>query len=152
MSKEIADRVHALADSILSNDGMELVEIEYRRESRGWVLRLYVDREGGVSLYDCARISQDLGRVLDIEDFIPNPYTLEISSPGLNRSLKREKDFVKYRNHLVKVKTFDPIGNRHQFRGKLLGLFENQIEMEVDGGIVHIPLSNVAKANLELEF
>ena len=80
-----------MADPILSNEGMELVEIEYRREARGWVLRLYIDKEGGVTLDDCTRISQEVGRSLDVEDFILIPYTLEVSSPGLTRPLKTKR-------------------------------------------------------------
>jgi ribosome maturation factor RimP len=131
---------------------MELVEIQYRREQGGWILRLFIDKEGGVTLDDCTRISQEVGRSLDVEDFIPSPYTLEVSSPGLTRSLKDEKEFIKYRNRLIKVKTFNPIESRRQFKGKLLKVSENQIEIETDGGVFQIPLSNVAKANLEIEF
>jgi ribosome maturation factor RimP len=151
MPKEIVDRVSAIADPIFSNEGMELVEIEYRRESKGWVLRLYIDKEGGVTLDDCTRISQEVGRSLDVEDFISTPYTLEVSSPGLARPLKKEKDFMKYRNHMIKVKTIDPIENRRQFKGKLLGITENRIEIAMDGGVFQILLSNVAKANLEID-
>ncbi|OGP69056.1 MAG: hypothetical protein A2169_13760 [Deltaproteobacteria bacterium RBG_13_47_9] len=152
MSKEIVDRVQAIANPILLNEGLELVEIQYRREARGWVLRLYIDKEGGITLDDCTRTSQEVGRSLDIEDFILTPYTLEVSSPGLTRSLIDEKDFIRYCNHLIKVKTFSLIENRRQFKGKLLKVSEKQIEIETEGGIFRIPLSNVAKANLELEF
>lgn len=151
MSKEIIDRVQALVDPILSEEGMELAEIEYRREAKGWVLRLYIDKEGGVTLDDCSHISQALGRSLDVEDFILNPYILEVSSPGLNRPLKKEKDFMRYRNRVIKVKTIDPVENRRQFKGKLLGAYGNRIEIEMDGGVFQISLSNVAKANLEVD-
>jgi len=151
MEKEIVDRVRAIADPIISDEGMELVDVEYRRESKGWVLRLYLDKDGGVTLEDCSRISQEVGRSLDVEDLIQIPYTLEVSSPGLTRPLKTEKDFMKYRNSLIKVKTLDPIQNRRQFTGRLLGVSANQIEMEAGGGIFQIPLSNVVKANLEVE-
>jgi len=152
MPQEIMDRVRAIAHPILSREGMELVEIEYRREAMGWVLRLYVDKEGGLTVDDCSRISQEVGRSLDVEDFILNPYALEVSSPGLTRSLKNEKDFMKYRNRLIALKTIDPVQNRRQFKGKLLGISENQVEIEVDQGVFQIPLSNIAKANLEIEF
>jgi ribosome maturation factor RimP len=151
MEKEIVDRVRSIADPIVSDEGMELVDVEYRRESRGWVLRLYLDKEGGVTLDDCTRISQEVGRSLDVEDFIQIPYALEVSSPGLSRPLKTEKDFMKYRHSLIKVKTLDPIQNRRQFKGRLLGVSANQIEMEVEGKIFQIPLSNMAKANLEVD-
>jgi ribosome maturation factor RimP len=152
MAKEIVDRVRAIAEPILSNEGMELVEIEYRRESKGWILRLYIDKGGGVTLDDCTHISQEVGRSLDVEDFISMPYRLEISSPGLTRSLKKKEDFMKYRNHRIKVKTYDPIENRWQFKGRLLDVFENHIEIEMEEGIFKIPLSNVSKANLEIDW
>jgi len=149
--REIVDRVRTMIHPIVSNAGMEVVDVEYRREARGWVLRLILDKEGGVTLDDCTRVSQEMGRSLDVEDVIQTPYTLEVSSPGLTRPLKTEKDFMKYRNRLIKVKTVDPIQNRRQFRGKLLGGSENGIEIEVEGGILQIPLSNVAKATLEID-
>ena len=151
VEKEIADRVRVIVDPVLFDEGMELVDIEYRRESRGWVLRLYLDKEGGITLDDCTRVSQEVGRILDVEDFIQASYTLEVSSPGLSRRLKTEKDFMKYRGHLIRVKTFDSVENRRQFKGRLLGISENKLEIESDGGIIRIPLSNVAKANLEID-
>ena len=151
MFEETLQRVRALITPILLYAEMELVDIEYRRESRGWVLRLYIDKEGGVTLDDCTQISQEVGRSLDVEDFIPNPYTLEVSSPGLRRPLRNEKDFLKYQNRWVKVKTLEPIENRRQFRGRLLGVTDHRIDIEVEGRVVHISLSNVAKANLEIE-
>ena len=149
--KEIVDRVRATIDPILLEEGIELVDIEYRRESRGWVLRIYLDRQGGVTVDDCSRVSQEVGRILDVEDFIQNPYTLEVSSPGLFRRLKTEKDFMKYRGQLIKVKTFDFIENRRHFKGRLLGISENKLEIESDGEIFQIPLSSVARANLEFD-
>ncbi len=151
MTQEIVVRVRAIASPIVSNEGMELVEVEYRRERRGWVLRLYIDKEGGITLDDCTRISQEVGRNLDVENFISAPYTLEVSSPGLDRPLKKEGDFIKYRNRLMRVRTIEPIGNRWRFKGRLLGVSEDKIEMEVDGAIFQIPLSNIARANLEFD-
>jgi len=151
MEREIADRVRAVAEPVISDEGMNLVDIEYRRESKGWVLRLYLDKEGGVTLDDCTRISQEVGRSLDVEDVIQTPYTLEVSSPGLTRPLKTQKDFMRYRHSLIKVRTLDPIGDRRQFKGRLLAVSENRIEMEVEGRVYQISLSNVGKANLEFD-
>ncbi len=151
MEREIADRVRAVAEPVILDEGMDLVDIEYRRESKGWVLRLYLDKEGGVTIDDCTRISQEVGRSLDVEDIIQAPYTLEVSSPGLTRPLKTQKDFMRYRHSLIRVRTLDPVGDRRQFKGKLLAVSENQIEMEVEGRIYQIPLSNVRKANLEFD-
>ena len=150
--KEIVGRVRAIADPLLMNEGMELVEVDYRREARGWVLRLTIDKEGGVTVDDCGRVSQEVGRELDVEDLISAPYVLEVSSPGLTRPLKSEKDFIKHCNRLIKLRTVDPINSRQQFKGKLLGVSNNQIELEMEEGIVQIPLAKIAKANLEIEF
>ena len=152
MSQEIKGRVSDLVSPLLADLGMELVDLEYRREGRGWVLRLYIDKESGVTLEDCARVSQEIGTTLDIEDVIETSYSLEVSSPGLNRPLKTEKDFIKYRDRLIKVKTFNPIDSRRNFKGRLRAISEGCIEVEIDGGVVTIPLTNVAKANLEFEF
>jgi ribosome maturation factor RimP len=149
--REIVERVRAVIHPIVLNEGMEVVDVEYRRESGGWVLRLILDKEGGVTLDDCTRVSREVGRSLDVEDVIPTPYSLEVSSPGLTRPLKTEKDFMKYLHRLVKVRTVDPIQNRRQFKGRLLGVSENGVQIEADGGIFQIPLSNVAKANLEID-
>ena len=151
MFEETLDRIRTIITPILSYAGMELVDIEYRRESRGWVLRLYIDKEDGVTLEDCTRISREVGRSLDVEDFISIPYTLEVSSPGLRRSLKSEKDFRKYQNRWVKVKTLAPVEKRRQFKGKLLGMIDHHIEIEMEGRVFRVSLSNVAKANLEIE-
>lgn len=151
MTQEIVDRVKAVAGSILASEGMELVDVEYRRESVGWVLRLTIDKRGGVTLDDCTRISQEMGRSLDIEDFISNPYHLEVSSPGLDRLLTKERDFIRFSDRRIRVKTINPIGNQRNFKGKLRTCVEGRIEMETEGGIIEIPLSNIAKANLEVE-
>lgn len=152
MVQGVIERVKEIVDPILLNEGMELVDIEYRRERRGWVLRLFIDKEGGISLDHCAHISEALGRTLDVEDFIPNPYILEVSSPGLDRPLKKEKDFIKYLQRRIRVKTIDPIDQRKNFRGKLLRVLEGRIELEGEDRVIQIPLSNVAKANLEIDF
>ena len=151
MEREIVDRVRAIILPIVLDEGMEVVDIEYRRESGGWVLRVILDREGGVTLDDCTRVSQEAGRSLDVEDIIPTSYALEVSSPGLNRLLKTEKDFMKYLHRFVKVKTVDPIENRRQFKGTLLGVSENGVEIQMEGRNFQIHLSNVVKANLEVD-
>ena len=151
MPQEIVERARTMIDPILSQEEFELVDIEYRRESKGWVLRLYLDKEGGVTLDDCTRLSQEVGRNLDIEDFIQAPYTLEVSSQGLTRSLKTQKDFIKNFHRMIKVKTLELVENRRNFKGRLLGVSENKIKIESDEGIFEIPLENIAKANLELD-
>ncbi|GLI38829.1 ribosome maturation factor RimP [Geobacter hydrogenophilus] len=155
---EVVDRVTALAESLLSSQGMELVDIEYKREGRHMVLRLFVDKAGGITLDDCALVSRDLSEILDVEDFISENYTLEVSSPGLNRPLKRESDYERYRGRLVKVRTYDVVedeaGNRRKtFLGDLEGLAGGVVTLKLrEGQMARIPLAKIAKANLEFEF
>lgn len=151
MSEEMIDRVTKLIAPILSEEGMECVELQYRRESQGWVLRLYIDKEGGVTLDDCTRINQKVGRILDVEGPIEIPYHLEVSSPGLTRPLKTERDFLKYQNRLVQVRTLEPIQNRRQFKGRLTRIIPGGIELDIDGEVFQIPFQKIAKARLELE-
>lgn len=155
---EVVDRVTALAESLLSSQGMELVDIEYKREGRHMVLRLFVDKAGGITLDDCALVSREFSEILDVEDFISENYTLEVSSPGLNRPLKKESDYERYRERLVKVRTYDVVedeaGNRRKtFLGVLEGLAGGVVTLKLrEGQMARIPLAKIAKANLEFEF
>lgn len=149
---QLLDGVRQAAEPILKAYGLELADVEYQRESQGWVLRVLLDREGGVTIDDCAQVSGELGTILDVREIIPNPYVLEVSSPGLTRPLKKPEDFQKYRNHLVKVKTFEPLEGRKNFKGTLLGLEGDLVRVAVDGQDYEIPLKSIAKANLEIEF
>ena len=151
MEAEVEHAVRQIVEPIMISHGMELVDVEYRREARGWVLRIYIDKEGGVTLDDCVLVNNEAGPVIDVEDLIQSPYTLEVSSPGLNRALKRERDFERFKDRSVKIRTHDAVGTRRNFRGRLLGCMQGLIKIEVDGHVLDIPLSNVAHANLELE-
>jgi ribosome maturation factor RimP len=149
---QLLQEVHQVVDPILQSQGMELVDLEYQRESQGWVLRVYIDREGGITLGDCSELSGELGAVLEVRDLIANPYTLEVSSPGLTRPLKKPEDYNKYRNRLVKIKTFEPIEGRKNFKGILQGLEGEKVYVQAEGKILAIPFQGIAKANLEIEF
>lgn len=155
---DVASRIAALAEPLVASLGMELVDLEYRREGREMVLRLYIDREGGVTLDDCAAVSRELSTLLDVEDAIPGHYNLEVSSPGLNRPLKKEADYRRYQGRLVKVRTFelltDDAGNKRKtFSGEIIGLEEGVVRLRLtEGQTAGIPLAKIAKANLEFEF
>ncbi len=155
------DKLLALAESTLAPMGFELVDLEYRTEGRDWILRLFIDREGGVTLDDCADVSREFGALLEVEDILHHAYRLEVSSPGLDRPLKKAADFERFRGHLVKVKTLESVDpdqrghTRKTFLGELLG-FENGVvslrQTDKKGGVVAIPFEGIAKANLEPEF
>jgi ribosome maturation factor RimP len=155
---DVVARVTELAEPLAASLGLELAEVEYRQEGRQMVLRLYIDKDGGVALDDCSAVSRELTEILDVEDFIQGHYNLEVSSPGLNRPLKKPSDFERYTGRLVKIRTFEPLaddaGNiRKTFLGELLGLSDSIVRLKLnEGQTASIPLGKVAKANLEFEF
>ena len=157
-SGDVAAKVEEIAAGLLAQMGMELVDIEYKREGRDMVLRLFIDKTGGVTLDDCADVSRELSEVLDVEDFIQAHYLLEVSSPGVNRPLKKEQDYQRYQGRLIKVRTFellaDESGSRRKtFVGQLVGLVDGAVVMKLtEGQDARIPLEKIAKANLEFEF
>ena len=149
--ENLLQEVRQVVEPILESQGLELVDLEYQRESQGWVLRIYLDREGGVSLDDCAGISHEVGAVLEVKDLIPSSYTLEVSSPGLTRPLKKPEDFNKFRNQMVKIKLYEPLDGRRNFKGTLLGLEGDRVRVEVEQQVYELPLQRIAKANLEID-
>jgi ribosome maturation factor RimP len=149
---EVVERVHSLAQPILVDRGLELVDVEFRRESRGWILRVYLDRPGGVTLDDCQRVSEELGDHLDVEDLIDHPYHLEVSSPGLDRPLTRESDFATFAGKAARISTQEAIQGQRNFRGRLAGLAEGAVLLDLpDGRRIRIPRGLIAKARLEIE-
>ncbi|HZV81321.1 MAG TPA: ribosome maturation factor RimP [Geobacteraceae bacterium] len=154
---DTTSQITALALPLLDSLGLELVELEYRKEGHGMVLRLYIDKPQGVTLDDCADVSRELSEILDVEDVISGHYNLEVSSPGLNRPLKKESDYARYTGRLVKIRTFemvaDDAGNKRKtFLGELLGLADGTVSIKLtEGQSAAIPFDKIAKANLEFE-
>ena len=145
-------RVESILEPLLDAEGLSLVDVEYQREQGGWVLRVFIDKEGSVTLDDCARVSREFGQLLDVEDIIPTTYHLEVSSPGLDRPLKKEEDFEKYSGRRVRIKTKEQVSGRRNFKGALLGCTDGQVKVKVEGSEVFtIPFSAILKANLEIE-
>jgi len=155
---DVAERITEIVTEIGAPLGIALVDLEYKREGRDMVVRVFLEKEGGIMLDDCADVSRQLSDILDVEDFMPEHYTLEVSSPGICRPLKKVADYERFVGHLIKVKTFDTLtddkGNKRKtFVGKLLGLEAGVISMDLtEGQHASIPLDKVAKANLEFEF
>jgi len=149
---EVGERVRSLAQPILTDRGLELVDVEFRRESRGWILRLYLDRPGGVTMNDCQRVSEELGDHLDVEGLIDHPYHLEVSSAGLDRPLTRDGDFVRFAGITARISTREPVEGQRNFRGRLAGLAGDAVLLDLpDGRRVTIPRGLILKARLEVE-
>jgi len=150
--EKIIDNVREILDPLLFEKAFELVDVQYRRESRGTVLRIYVDKQGGITIGDCAEISRELSTLLDVHDMVPGSYTLEVSSPGLDRPLRRPKDFERFKGNKVKIKTKSDLNERRVFVGRLLDFMNDIASVEIDGHEYFIPYNEIEKANLELDF
>ncbi len=157
----LIEQLAGVVEPILGSMSMELVDLEYKHEGRDWFLRIFIDKEGGLTLDDCAEASREIGAVLEIEDLIHTAYRLEVSSPGIDRPLKKGKDFERFVGSLVKVKTYESLDpdqrghSRKTFVGKLLGITDGVVRVEQTdkkGGVVEFPFEGIAKANLEYEF
>ncbi|MGD2124734.1 MAG: ribosome maturation factor RimP [Desulfobacteraceae bacterium] len=146
--KEVAD----LVEPILDDMGFELVDVEYLSTYGRWVLRLYIDKEGGVTIDDCARVSGEIGDLIDVKDLVPHQYILEVSSPGLDRPLKKEKDFMRAVGKKIKVRMVTPLKGRRKFVGYLTRFQGEVLYLEVEGEQVALPWPEVDKANLVYEF
>jgi len=142
--------VESFARPILDDLGLELVEVQFRRESGGWILRLFIDREGGVNLDDCASVSRQVSSYLEVEELIDHAYNLEVSSPGLERPLKRKEDFVRFAGRKVRVKLKEPIDGQRVFFGLLGPVAGETLTLDIDGQQMEIDLDAVARARLSL--
>jgi ribosome maturation factor RimP len=148
VTKQVAD----LVEPILDEMGFELVDVEYLSKYGRWVLRLYIDKEGGVTIDDCARVSGEIGDLIDVKDIIKHEYILEVSSPGLNRPLKKERDFIRATGKRVKVRMVTPVNGRRNFTGYLKNFEDGTLYVEAEGTLVALPWLEVDKANLVYEF
>ena len=150
-----AEQIRQLAEPLLTSEGMELILVECLQMRSHWLVRIYMDREGGVTVDDCAQISNQLGDLLDVHDTPPGPYTLEVSSPGLDRPLDRDQDFLKYRGSRVHLRLTEKIEGRRDFRGELVGYEDSDdgkiLVVKMEGKTFRIPRKRVLKANLEYE-
>jgi len=149
--QEIVDRVAELVQPIVREWSLELVEVDFRPSGKRWLLRIYIDREEGATIADCERVSRDLDRVLDVEEVIDHPYTLEVSSPGLTRQLKKREDFVRYRGRACRIITSTAVEGRNEFQGRIVDVAGEDVEVKEEKGVHSIPLSAIKRAHLEFE-
>lgn len=146
--REIVRGIWNLLQPVVAAEGMEILDVEYRRESIGWVLRIFIDSPRGVAVDDCAHISRIAGDVLDVADIIRVRYNLEISSPGLDRPLRKPEHFREHTGDVIEVRTALPVQGRRNFKGTLAEASPEQIHVECDGRDYSIPLDLIERARL----
>lgn len=142
----IIEKVKELMSTLLADKKIELVDISYRRKSGTTVLRLLVDRVGGITLDDCTYLNEEIGNILDDQSLMPERYLLEVSSPGLDRPLKTKRDFQRVVGKRINVHTYEPIGDKRDHNGKVNDV--NEENVTVSG--IKIPLNKISKAKLEI--
>lgn len=152
VKRKTEEIVKELALPITNKHQYELVDIEFKKEGSNWYLRLFVDKTGGITIEDCQLISEKLSEILDEADPIEQSYILEVSSPGLDRPLKTPEDFEKHKDYKVEIKLYAPINGKKKYIGKLIGLIDNQINLEINNERIEIPLNAASSVRLYVEF
>lgn len=152
---DVKDAVKAVADRVTGGRGFELVDIEIKNNPGGRIVRLFVDKEGGISLDDLQSVSEEVSAILDVEDTIPSAYTLEVSSPGLDRPLKGESDYRRFAGKLARLSSYEPLDGRRHWVGRLVGVEDGAVTLTLpaEGDLLcRIPLDKIAHGRLEVEF
>ena len=151
-SSSIEDRVRAIAERVAIDHGLELVHAEVAGPENKPLVRIFIDKPDGVTHQDCSEVSLHVGTILDVEDFIHASYTLEVSSPGIERGLYKPQDYDRFAGSLAKLKTRKPINGQRNFRGQVVGIEgDNVLFDDRTNGRVQIPIDTIVKANLELD-
>ena len=159
------ERVHEIAERVATSEGLELVEVEFHGRGSNAVLRVFIDKPGGVTIDDCQNVSRQMSVILDVEDPIPASYTLEVSSPGLDRKLSKPADFERFAGSMVKFFLKSPLvlpapataeeapRGQRRFQARLLGIDGGAVQVDTGGGnVVQFDLAEIEKANLVVEF
>ena len=159
-AETVVEKVRAIAERVAAGYGLEVFDIQYRREAPGMVLRVQIDRPGpasreedSVSVGDCANVSRDLSAIFDVEEIVPAAYTLEVSSPGLDRPLRRLDDYRRFTGRLAKIVMREKVDGQGFFRGTIVGVEGQDVVINGDDRRTHrVPLEVISRANLEVEF
>jgi ribosome maturation factor RimP len=148
---ERLSKIEEVIVPVIQAHGLTLVELEWRRQGRRYALRVFVDKPGGVSIDDCQRVSREAGDVLEVSGVIPESYDLEVSSPGLDRPLRTDREFLWARGRLVRCWFREPVMGRTEVRGRLVDVDADRLAVETDSGVVGLPREAVTKARLEAD-
>ena len=147
----IIEKVGSVLAPIVADERLELVELEFRPVGKRWLLRVFIDKEGGVTIDDCAYVSRELSRILDVEDIIAHPYTLEVSSPGLTRTLKKAEEFARCKGKLCRIVVRGTVEGKSEFRGTIGEVGADEVMITEKTTTFTIPICAIKKAHLELE-
>jgi ribosome maturation factor RimP len=151
MSEFIVDKIRDFAEPLLSAMGLELFDVQFRKEGHGWVLRIFIDAEEGVTLNHCADVSREMSHFLDVEDLIDHAYHLEVSSPGLERPLRSLGDFQRFYGKKARVRLHESLGEQKVFVGVIGQATEDAIHLDLEeGGAVEFTFDQISKARLSL--
>lgn len=151
--EEYEVKTEGLVMPLIEENNFELVDVEYVREGSNWFLRVYIDKEGGITVDDCELISRGLSDLLDVNDFIPDAYILEVSSPGLGRQLKKDKDFKRSIGEVIEIKLYKAMNKQKEFEGVLTAFDESTLTVETeDGEEVKFNRSDIAMVRLAIDF
>jgi len=152
MTSPVIKEVNTLIEPILDEMEVQLVDIEYLFEQGRWILRIYVDTPGGITLDDCARVSREIDDLIEVKDIFHQGYVLEVSSPGLNRRLKMETDFQRAVGKNIKIRMVTPFEGQRSFRGSLQSFQDGILCLSVKDDLILLPYGDVEKANLVYDF
>lgn len=150
--QEVINKVEEILNPILLEERLELIDIEFHPKGKRWLLRIYIDKQRGVNIADCETVSRELGRVLDVENLFEHAYTLEVSSPGLTRPLRKIEDFEKHKGKLCKVITKEQLFGRNDFEGEIIKTYEDKVEIKGKSDVFTVPMYAIKKAHLQFHF
>ena len=153
MRQEVVSKIEEIAQRVAASDGIEVVEVEFKGGGGNQLLRISIDKPQGVSHADCELISQQVGTILDVEDVVPGHYTLEVSSPGVERKLLKPNDYIRFQGKKAKIVLREPVENQRHWEGKLAGLENGTVLLEAGANrVLRFPLDKVERANLKFEW
>lgn len=148
----VTESIEELVTPVIIENHLELVDVDYKKEGKNWFLRIFIDKEGGVTVDDCTQVSRHIEDLIDVEEVVPTSYVLEVSSPGLDRPLKKAKDFLRFKGKRAHITTYTPIHQQKNFKGTIRDFQKDILFLDIDNQSVEIPRNQIAKARLEIEF
>lgn len=153
MRQEVVSKIEAVAQRVAASDGIEVVEVECKGGGGNQLVRISIDKPEGVTHADCELVSQQVGTILDVEDVVPGHYTLEVSSPGVERKLLKANDYIRFQGKKAKIVLREPVENQRHLQGTLAGLENGTVSLDTGAGrVLRFPLNQVERANLKFEW